>query len=1348
MRKLFFLICIFSFIWTGYAQTGIYKFKHLSTADGLSQNSAITIIQDDLGQMWIGTRDGLNKYDGSKFTTYRHNRTNPQSISNSDVLCLEQDSEGYIWVGTATGLNKYNPKKDSFKHYFSDEEKLSLRGNTIWAIKELSNKDLWVGTPSGISIYDRTKDSFKSVSDEGFIFSIFENKKGNVFIGTKNGLKQLVHKSIKGYQFKTIKGTEKFNILDIIESPTGSLLLGTRTQGVLEYNSTEGTVKPYLNALPAKNKNVRQMLLDDKGVLWIGTYGGLLIVDKNKKIRTFNSNINDDESISDDFIKFLFKDRKGSIWIGTYNGGIDIWDKSNVNFITITQKPGNLGIGFKVVSSIIAYKDDLIFGTEGGGISIVNKKTRKIEHINTKSFPALLSDNIKSLYVTEDNNLWIGTFEDAFVVYNLETKKNNTSLYSNLLDYLQGVGVYVIKQDADGNMLIGTIGKGLIRYNLNDKSIKVIDSETKPKGLLVGIVRSIKVDSKANIWVSTIKGLNVIDPQGRIKDYFYDSKLQIGYNVTSVFEDSKGGIWAGTEGDGLFKFVKNQFQAVDLKISNSSAVTGVRRIIEDSKGNFWISTVNQGIVYFNPVNSKVLANYTRKEGLPSNQFNNNASLSISKSKFFFGGPSGAVYFDADNLVRNTYSPQVIITDFKIKNKSINANDESQLLSKTISFTKEMELSYEQGNFSISFSIPNFINSSSNHYQYRLKGLDNDWIETHQNSVSYTIQNPGTYVFEVKGINSDGISNEEPTSLQIRVFPAPWRTWWAFVLYGIAIFIALYYLLNILKSKERLKHQLVLEQNETEQTKALNAAKLEFFTNISHEFRTPLTLILGPLHQILDNYKGSSLMYKKLKVVESNANHLLQLINRLMDFRKLENNIVKLETAEGNIVKFLREIYLSFSEYAKDGNYDYIFQTSSEEIKVYYDRYKLEQVFYNLISNAFRYTPKNGKIVVRVTEKKRKIFISVEDTGVGIAPEYRDKIFERFFEVAINNKPNNDYNKGTGIGLSIVKNIVDLHKGEITIKENENQVGTIFMVKLLLGRKHLSDTEIIQDFKFSDDVSQYVNQLEEKEVFLEEDLLENLTSEDKLTVLLVEDNVELRKFMRDLLIKRYHILEAENGKVGYKIAQKEQVDLIVSDVIMPVMTGTELCSLIKEDIKTSHIPVILLTSRSSLIFKLEGLESGADDYISKPFNVTEFELRVKNLLNSISRLRQKMTSTEIVQPDEIVLSSLDEKLYKKALQIVEANIGNEEFDVLFFCEELGVSRTVLFKKIKAWTDFTPNEFIQHIRLMKGAQLLEQEKLSVSEISYSLGFKNPKYFSKCFSKKFGKTPTEYIKKFNDY
>ncbi|NJX14565.1 hybrid sensor histidine kinase/response regulator transcription factor [Tamlana crocina] len=1346
MQKYFAILFIFCFVTFGSSQNDVYKFKHLTAADGLSQNTIIDINQDYLGQIWIATRDGLNKYDGTEYTIYRHSKNDSLSISNNDVLCIENGSDGFMWVGTYSGLNKYDPRNDTFETFLKSEQNTSLVSNIIWTVKELSNKEIWVGTPSGLAVYNVSEDSFKNFLVTGQVLVIFETKKGSIFLGTNNGLVKLLHKDKKEYKFKLLEATEGIVIQDIEESPSGKLLLGTRTQNILLYDAHDNSLTPYLHdsQLTEVDRNVRELQFDDMGNLWAGTYRGVQIIDQNKNLLPLYSDINDDESISGNFIKSIFKDKKGAIWIGTYYGGINIWDVSNINFINITQKSGRKGLGFKAVSTIVNYNDKVFFGTEGGGVSILNTKDKSFEYLTSKNTPSLKSDNVKSLFLSGNENLWIGTFEDGLALYNLKDKKTiNNILPKELLDYTQNIGISSISEDLNKNILIGTKGKGLIKYNPINKSFSVIN-----EGLAINIVKSIHVDSKNNIWVNTLRGINSISPEGAISHYFYDLNTKMGLSATTVFEDSNGTIWAGTEFDGLFRFVDGEFVPVDLKIEDDASVIGVRSIVEDDNGNLWLGTTNQGIVCFNRPESSIIEHYTKKDGLVGNQFNNNASLRIGDSQFMFGGPSGVSYFNSNKIVKNQYAPQVLITDFKIKNKSVDVNSSDGVLNQTITFTDNLELSHGQGNFSITFSMPNFINSSKNRYLYRLKGLEEEWIETTGNTATYTIQTPGSYTFEVKGINNDGFSNKEPTRLNVYVSPAPWRSWWAFLLYGLLIFCVLYYLMNILKSRTKLKHQLALEQIEAKQAKDVNKAKLEFFTNMSHEFRTPLTLILGPLNQILDNYRGSSSMYKKLKVIESSANHLLQLINRLMDFRKLENNLMKLEAAEGNVVKFLREIYLSFTEYAKNGNYDYTFEATSDDIQVYYDRYKLERVFYNLISNAFRYTPKGGKIALRVIEETDKICIRVEDSGVGIAEEYKDKIFERFFELSINRKPDNNYNKGTGIGLSIVKNIVDLHKGQIKVFDNEAGLGSVFSVELPLGKEHLEDTEIIQDFKFSDDLSQYVTQLDDEQVLLEKDVLERKHVDEKPTILIVEDNKQLRKFILDILIKDYNVLEAENGKVAYKLAIAEQIDLVVSDVVMPEMTGTELCSLIKEDIRTSHIPVILLTSRSSLIFKMDGLESGADDYISKPFNVKEFRLRIKNVLATILRLKEKINSNEVLQPDDIVLSSIDEKLYKKALSIVEDNISNEQFDIPFFCEELGVSRTVLFKKIKAWTGFSPKDFIQHIRLKRGAQYLEQGKLNISQISYNLGFKNPKYFSKCFRKKFGKTPTEYIKTFSDY
>ncbi|WP_282121999.1 hybrid sensor histidine kinase/response regulator transcription factor [Algibacter mikhailovii] len=1347
-RLLIFVLCFLFYI-NCFAQNKTYVFNHLNSVDGLSQSAVIAIHQDQLGRIWLGTRDGLNKYDGTNFRVYRTEEDNPKSISNNDILSIYEDNDGYLWIGTYNGLNKYNPKTDGFTRYFHSEESNSLCNNTIWTIETLSNGEIWIGTSKGLSIYNKAGDNFTNYLNTfkrpvlGQVLSVLETSGGQVLIGTGAGIYK-VNRSNERLDFSILKGSEALFVQDLVEGPQNHILVATKNLGVLSYNFILKHFSLYLEkeAEEVNENNVRQLLFDNKGVLWVGTYGGLKIVNKDKSVTKLKADILNTEGLSKNSVKSLYKDKKGSIWIGTYYGGVNIWDETNVNFRGITQSLRGNGLNYSVVSSIARYNDNILFGTEGGGVNIWNRKENTFSYLDDQS-SRLSGNNIKALKVL-DELLYIGTFKNGIEVYNLSKKRFEYEEFpKSLLDIISNIGVYAIEKDNLNNLWIGTFGQGVIKYNSESRNFTRIQNvEDRDEGLSSNLIRIIRIDSKNNVWVGTEKGLNKITESNGIETYFYDAKVQYGEDVLCVFEDSNKTLWVGTKSKGLFKYNGKTFEFVSLPLGEER-VSAVHSILEEEdEGQLWLST-NLGLIKYTKFNQEVQL-FNQTDGLLSNEFNDNASLKIGKSEFFFGGPSGVTHFNSNTITTNNYVPQVILTDFNVKEyENYNPKD---VLKKTLPYTESINLSHKQGNFSISFSIPNFINSSNNKYKYRLKGLEKKWNVTSSNTASYTIQNPGDYVFEVKGANNDSIWTQNVTQLKINVEPAPWRTWWAFAIYGLLILGALYFLITILRSRATLRHDLQLESMETERTKELNRLKLEFFTNISHEFRTPLALILGPLQQVIEDYSGSNKIFKKLLVIENSANHLLQLINRLMDFRKLENNLYKLETAEGNIIKFLHEIYLSFSEFAKDGNYDYQFLPVSDEILVYYDRTKLERVFYNLISNAFRYTPKGGKILVKVKKNEDHVTICIEDTGVGIAEEYRSIIFERFFEVALNNKPDKDYNKGTGIGLSIAKNIVDLHKGNITVTNSTESSGSIFSVKLPLGRKHLSDQEIIKDFKFSEDLSQYVSQLEPGEKSIEEELPDPINSE-KGTVLLVEDNKPLRKFMKSVLDTQYNVLEAENGEIGLKMAKKEFPDLIVSDVVMPVMTGTELCAEIKNNVKTSHIPLILLTSRTSLVYKLEGLERGADDYISKPFDVNEFKVRIKNLLNATARLKEKFAENDLLNPNQVAINSVDQVLYKKAIQIVEAQIGNEDFDVPFFAAELGVSRTMLFTKIKAWSNFTPNEFVLHFRMTRAAQLLEQGKINISEVSYKVGFKNPKYFSKSFQKKFGISPSQYSKKFSE-
>lgn len=1334
-----------------------YRLKNFSTTDGLSQSSVIAIHQDKFGQMWFGTRDGLNKYDGSRFTVFRNDASDKYSISNNDILAIEEDYSGKIWIGTYNGLNCYDPVSNRFTRYLHTQANHTISNNAVWSIREIGG-EMWFGTSKGLTIYNKKTVRFSSVfhSDDdnttlpsNNILSILKTKKGEIWIGTTKGLCQLTSRKGGKLSFKNypLNAVDLLNVQSVIEDQNENLWVGTKNKGLLKFDIKQKAFVSFLDASKYAeiNTDIRSLVLDQHGSLWIGAYDGIYILGKDKSLQKIN---NSNNSNGIDKVKSIFMDKKGSIWIGCYYKGVNLWDVSNVNFSNYNQNSKKIPMSFDVVSSIITDKNkNVYFGTEGGGITIYNSNNEAVSYINSKTGQTNKND-IKSMCLSDDHILWIGTFSKGLSAYNTISKRiEDNRIASDLDELLKESGVYSLK--AEGNILwIGTFGKGLIRYNTTTKTFESIENDnTKPVFLTNNILRTLLVDKQNTLWVGTQNGLNRIPLQNfnpkkyQIQHFFYDHSSLSGDDILTLFQDSQHKIWVGTKAKGLHYFDGKKFNRINLKIGNT-VITSIHSILEDDTKNLWIST-NQGIIKYNTIKNNIVI-YDQKDGLASNEFNDNSALRLDSNKFYFGSPSGATFFDPTKISLNKYAPQVLITDLNIKNEVINPNDKNGILEKSIGFTNSIILDYDKANFSINFAIPNYIRSKNNQYSYRLIGLENNWTTTKNGEANFAIQNPGTYTFEVRGANNDGVWNQTPTTLTVIVNPAPWRSIWAFLLYGIVIGLGLYGLIWIMKSKTRLKQKLELEYLETQRIEENNKLKLDFFTNISHEFRTPLTLILGPLQQILADYNGTNEMYKKLLVIEGSANHLLSLINRLMDFRKLENHQVKLESANGNIVKFTKEIFLSFIEYAKDGGYDYSFETENEEILIYFDRYKLERVFYNLISNAFRYTPKGGSIKVKIYQDEQNLFINVEDSGVGISEEHIDKIFDLFFEIPMHNQVQKNYNKGTGIGLSIVKNIVELHKGKIDVT-NKTSGGVIFTVTLQLGREHLLDSEIISDFKISDDIEQYNAQLEPSEIIENEDIEDFIVNEEKQTILIVEDHKVLRKFMKNLLKKDYNIIEAENGKIAFEKALKFVPNLIISDVIMPEMVGTELCSKIKENIKTSHIPVILLTSRSSLVYKFEGLESGADDYISKPFNLMEFKLRAKNLLNSAERLRIKFSSEDSFVPSEITVSSLDEELLKKAFKIVEENISNEQFDIPFFCSQLGVSRTMLFLKIKAWTNCTPNEFIHEIRLKRAAQLLEQNKLTVSEISYKVGFNNPKYFSKCFQKKYGETPSQFADKF---
>ncbi len=1335
------------------AQTDGFHFKHVTTVQGLSNNAIVAIHQDKLGHMWFGTRNGLNRYNGVDVKVYRSKPEQKETISSDDILSILEDRDGALWVGTYNGLNKFDPETETFKRYQNQKfQDNIIVNNFVICSTEMPDGELWFGTANGISIYDKSRDRFINT----YRGTIKENKKAlkniqrifcdssnTVWLGTTTGLVKLVSRQNQNFKFKKIdykiNGRALF-IQDIIEIERGVFGIATKYNGFLLFD----TAKEKFSRLPFKGlsdkTDVRGLERANDGNLWLGTTSGVYIITPNEKVVHVKENQNTFSGLSQNFIKSIFKDQNGSIWLGTYTGGANIWNKVNENFIRYKNNASNNN----VVTSILEDEasNTIYFGTEGGVINKLDKHgnvTKALDVYNERTQQAY---SVQAMMKTASNLLWVGVLNHGICVFDLNTKQKRNDIFSEeLRALLETVGVCAIKDGGNGIVWIGTFGKGLIRYDTKRRSIFNIERPAINSSL----VKTMDIDRDGLIWLGGLGAINRFKFTTE-KEYeiskFLKHKPSLRYNIKTVFVDKSNTVWVGTNSRGLQKFDGEKFEPVMFK-QDTLYVKTVSAIIDDNEGNLWL-TSDKGIIKYN-TKTKKATTFNQSSKTSTNEFSPNASLRARNGKIFFGTVEGLITFNPKRIYKNNNAPKVLLSDFKVKNKSVSITPKGSILPKSINHTQTVNLTHENSNFSIRYALPNYKNPENNYYAYRLDGIDEDWVYTNNTEAFYTIQSSGTYKFQVKGANNDGVWNEVPTILNIVVEPAPWLSWWAMAMYSLFIIVVLCSIYWILQSRSRLRHKLQLEYVDNKRNEEINNAKLEFFTNISHEFRTPLTLILGPLQQILEHYDGSIKTFKRLKVIESSTNHLLRLINRLMDFRKLEERQFKLEAAEGNFVQFIQEIFLSFKEHAKIGGYTYTFNSAQDNLPLYFDRYKLERVFYNLISNAFRYTENGGEIHVSVKKAGNEILVEIRDSGVGIAEEHLDKIFDRFFEVAIHNEPEKHYNKGSGIGLSIAHNIVKLHHGTINV-ENLKPYGALFSVRLKCGTEHLAEEEILQDFKMSDEVTQYVTQLENVESLSPEEILEDLSLEKKkYTLLIVEDNKLLRSFMKQLLKSEYNIIQAENGVKALERAKADVPDLIISDVIMPEMVGTELCAKIKEDIKTSHIPVILLTSRTSLIYKFEGLESGADDYVSKPFNLKEFQLRIKNLLESQERIRAKFEKTNTFSAEDIALTTVDEALLQKAFAIVEANMANEDFDVETFAEELGVSRSLLFTKIKAWTNFTPNEFVRELRLKRAASLLEHKTIRISEISAKVGFKRAKYFSQCFQKKYGLTPTQFSEKF---
>jgi signal transduction histidine kinase/ligand-binding sensor domain-containing protein/AraC-like DNA-binding protein len=1369
--------------WNGLNRYDGYSFK-IYKADkkenSISNNYIHSICEDLEGNLWIGTENGLNILDviTDHFITLINNPSDTNSISGNNITEIVCDKNGIIWVGTyGQGLNKIKRignkefKVARFKNNPGSSGSLSNDiVNTLYLDKE---DNLWIGTNKGLNVLDKETNRFKS------------------YLHNQNPKNSISHNSI----------------LSICEDSFGYLWTGT-WYGLNKINKNTGRITQYYfdknNPSSISNSVIKAIKEDVQGNLIIGTLNGL-----NKYNREFDSfyhfpvNKNDDYSLSNEFINCIATDNQGNIWIGTDMGGVNMYNVFQKKFGYIVHDPfSKNSLSSNIINSIFEGPSKLWIGTAGSGLNCYDKNTGKFYHY--KNIPdnnrSISGDYVSAISKDTDNNLLIGTWGNGL---NQIVIKSNQISFERLIpengwNNINNISISCIYSDSNIILLGGINGLEIVDIK-HKKFIPIANNpEWKNK---INDVKSIIKDKQNYFWIGTRKGLYSIDknnlsPSLNEDEITYYSKntdelksLPDNY-ITTLCEDKQGNIWIGTFGNGISKMQIED--SIHVSFTNYNEKDGLSNnviysILIDENGNLWMST-DFGLSKFDPELIE-FKNFYLSDGLQNNQYYWGAAFKGNTEILYFGGMKGVNYFNPNDIIDNNIIPKVTITDFRVFNKSVpvgTEDDPNSILKQDISVTPDIELSYKDNVFSFEFSALTYFQSSKINYAYKMEGVDKDWVlvPSTQRFASYTNLKGGDYTFYVKASNSDGVMSNEPTKLTIHIAPPFWETI-LFKVLGLSIIVLLIilyfkYRTRVLVIQKRSleliiekrtnditiqKEQLALQNKEiTEQRDKLidlnkkvqqvNQLKLRFFTNISHEFRTPLTLIAGPVKNLLSSLPGPEETRASLLIINRNVQRLIHLINQLLDFRKVETGKLELKVSKGDLGTHIKNIFSSFEQLAVDAqiNYKYTKEPCSEE--QWFDHEKIENVLLNLLSNAFKHTPPKGSIYLSLkfkdsdtknNHKPPMAEIKVTDTGNGIPPAHINNIFKRFYQI---NTPENIKHRGSGIGLSLTKELVNAHHGNISAESKVGK-GTTFTVcipylkdsfqpKEITARKNELDRNIIEQ-KIS---PVEIFEPEIRHYNINKPKANKKQSEYPL-ILIVEDNYDLRTFIINNLTQDYSILEAENGKDAYEIAKAHNPSIIISDIMMPVMDGLELCTRIKNNLLTCHIPIILLTARSLVENWIEGLEIGADDYMPKPFDINLLNARIKNILESRKKLRKHFVGeVETIQSD-VVTTNTDKVFLGKAIKIVEENIGNSDFGVKDFVDEMCVSHSLLHKKLTVLVNQSAGDFITTLRLKKSVKLLQNSGKNISEVAYEVGFNDPKYFSQKFKRYFGVLPSDYSK-----
>lgn len=1347
------------------AQTG----KFYSTDKELSNSLINAVYQDRKGFIWIATENGLNKFDGTRFSIYRHNATDSTSLKNNYVRTLFEDSRGNFWIGCINGLQRYDRATDNFHELFISR-KDGRKNPHITSIIERRNGDLWIATSGqgAISLKKNSNPASFHIETEltdrigsNYLNVIFEDSRQNLWIATEE--KGLYRYSPESKELKSYKAPYHIagdDVSAICEDAHGQIFVGTLTKGLFRLSSRqEGNFEPvlYQNRM---NLNIRTLIIDTRGKLIIGTDGEGVKEYQPQQDIIVDSEINAGPlDFSKSKVHSLIEDKDHNLWLGIFQKGLILVPGISNKFDYYGYKSiHNNTIGSSCVMAIHTDEQATIWiGTDNDGLYAINDQGKQLRHYTHQAGnPQSVPGTILCLYEDSNQELWLGSYFDGLARMNKQTGtcQDATSLLQGNLNAGKPK-VSCIIEDKNKNLWVGTYGSGLYKINLPTQHVTYYESTRNENDdwsinrLPNDWISYLLEDKEGMIWIGTYKGLAVLNPQtDNFINYKKQNNLLPGYVVYSLLESSNGEIWAGTS-EGLVCLNKDRLTPVLFTTADGLPSDIICGLAEDEKKNIWIST-HQGISKLNPPEKKFI-NYYAGDGLQGNEFTRTAVFKDKRGKIFFGGTNGVTAFYPQDITEIKKEMNVLITGFHVANRPVKKGDKSGnnvITDTAVMDTEQFTLAYNENTFSIDFSVLEFSNPDRISYQYKIKELGDEWISTQPgtNRVTYSSLKPGKYTFSVQARDHNNFSNIR--TVTIAITPPWYQTWWAKVIWGCLGALLIYALTMYILSRIRHRQE-VMRQKHMEQ---INEAKLQFFINISHEIRTPMTLIISPLEKLLAEHSEKQPVYL---MIYRNAQRILRLINQLMDIRKLDKGQMHLKFRETDIVGFINDLMQTFNYQAQKKNITFTFEKELEgadSLKVWIDLNNFDKVLMNVLSNAFKYTHEGGNIEVSLKTGHNDAYrgalkdyfeIDITDNGIGIDKNKIEQIFERFYQI------DNDMtqsNFGTGIGLHLSRSLVELHHGIIKAENREDGQGTRFIIRLPLGSNHLKAEELENPEETGSEPT--ISQLPKDSIYETEE--ENKTNEyrkhkakTRYRVLIVEDDEEIRRYIRSELDSDFRIYECTNGREGLETILKEKPDLVISDVMMPEMDGITLCRKIKQNININHIPIILLTAKSKAEDQIEGLEIGADAYIVKPFNTELLRTTISNLIANRERLRGKLVGEQQVEEKitKIEMKSNDEILMSKVMKTINDHLADPTLNVEMLAANVGMSRVHMHRKLKELTNQSARDFIRSIRLKQAANLLREKNLSVSEVAYATGFSNLSHFSNTFRDFYGISPSEY-------